>query len=128
MRRPGWRKERGTHAGASRSKPPVRESSAATLDFVLPLVVLSWVTVFMARKDVASRAEDLKPFSFGVQNRIGTCNVLNQIPAMNNVADIDAALRQLPRREIWEIARWLLEYIEENGQEADLAEVLSRNM
>ena len=30
MRRPGWRKERGTQQGARRSTPPVAEISAST--------------------------------------------------------------------------------------------------
>ena len=35
---------------------------------------------------------------------------------MNNVADIEAALQQLPRRDTWKIARWLLDYLEEHSE------------
>ena len=58
MRRPGWRNERGTHAGARRSRPPVRESSLRTLVAVLPLTVLSWLTVFIS-------VEQLERIQFG---------------------------------------------------------------
>jgi hypothetical protein len=34
---------------------------------------------------------------------------------MNGVVEIESALRQLPRQDKWEIARWLLEDLEENG-------------
>lgn len=42
---------------------------------------------------------------------------------MNEVADIEAALRQLPRRDTWEIARWLLDYLETNGEGDNMAEI-----
>ena len=31
---------------------------------------------------------------------------------MKNIAEIEAALRQLPRQDTWEIARWLLDHLE----------------
>ena len=34
---------------------------------------------------------------------------------MNDVVQIQAARRQLPPREKWQVARWLLEDLEENG-------------
>jgi hypothetical protein len=34
---------------------------------------------------------------------------------MNGVVEIESALRQLPRQDKWQIARWLLEDLEENG-------------
>src|SRR5436189_675321 len=56
MRRPGWRNERGTQVGLSLSNPPVRESSASTIDFVLVLTVFSWLVVLMLIKGVAKIA------------------------------------------------------------------------
>ena len=47
MRRPGWRKERGTQLGASRSRPRVRESSAWTMDLVLDLTIFRAVIMFI---------------------------------------------------------------------------------
>jgi hypothetical protein len=41
---------------------------------------------------------------------------------MNNVAEIEAALRQLPRQDTWEVARWLLDHLEQNGEENHRAE------
>ena len=40
---------------------------------------------------------------------------------MNVVLEIESVLRQLPRRDKWQIARWLLEDLEENvpGQTAE---------
>jgi hypothetical protein len=35
---------------------------------------------------------------------------------MNNIAEIEAALRQLPRRDTWKVARWLLDHLEQNGE------------
>lgn len=34
---------------------------------------------------------------------------------MNGVVEIESALCQLPRQDKWQIARWLLEDLEENG-------------
>jgi hypothetical protein len=34
---------------------------------------------------------------------------------MNNVLEIETALRQLPPQERWEIARWLLEDLQESN-------------
>ena len=34
---------------------------------------------------------------------------------MSNVLEIEAALRQLPMQDQWQIARWLLDELEENG-------------
>lgn len=34
---------------------------------------------------------------------------------MNGVAEIETALRQLSRQDKWQIARWLLEDLEEKG-------------
>lgn len=36
------------------------------------------------------------------------------IGCMNSVAEIEKALRQLPPEERWEIARWLLDDLQEN--------------
>ena len=36
---------------------------------------------------------------------------------MTDVLEIETALRQLPRSEKWQIARWLLEDLEEDGHE-----------
>lgn len=36
---------------------------------------------------------------------------------MNSVAEIESALRQLPRQDKWQIARWLLEDLEEYGHD-----------
>lgn len=36
---------------------------------------------------------------------------------MSGVLEIETALRQLPRPDKWQIARWLLEDLEENGRE-----------
>jgi hypothetical protein len=40
---------------------------------------------------------------------------------MNGVVEIESVLRQLPRQDKWQIARWLLEDLEENshGQAAE---------
>jgi len=39
---------------------------------------------------------------------------------MGKVLEIEAALRQLPAQEQWEVARWLLDELEErNGNEAN---------
>lgn len=35
---------------------------------------------------------------------------------MNGVAEIESALRQLTRQDKWQIARWLLDELDENGQ------------
>jgi hypothetical protein len=35
---------------------------------------------------------------------------------MNIVAEIESALRQLTRQDKWQIARWLLDELDENGQ------------
>jgi len=35
---------------------------------------------------------------------------------MNGLAEIELALRQLPRQDQWHIARWLLEELDESGQ------------
>lgn len=37
---------------------------------------------------------------------------------MSGVLEIESALRQLARQDKWQIARWLLEDLEENGQTA----------
>jgi hypothetical protein len=37
------------------------------------------------------------------------------LDCMNSVLEIEAALRQLPPQERWEIARWLLEDLQENN-------------
>lgn len=47
IRSPGCRNDRGTQLGASRSKPPVRLSSASTSERVWDLMSLSEVMVFM---------------------------------------------------------------------------------
>src|SRR5690348_6205496 len=51
MRSPGCRKERGTHAGARRRRPPVSASVPSTRLWTLDLIVLRSETVFgMVRK------------------------------------------------------------------------------
>src|ERR1039458_8488490 len=47
MRRPGWRKERGTQLGARRNRTPVACRAASTRDLTFLVTVLSEVMVFI---------------------------------------------------------------------------------
>jgi hypothetical protein len=46
---------------------------------------------------------------------------------MSTVLEIETALRQLPRQERWEIARWLLEDLQENALGEAQTEVSPKN-
>jgi hypothetical protein len=51
-------------------------------------------------------------FSKSFSRKVGCSAMFDQV---NSVSEIEMALRQLPPQERWEVARWLLEDLQENS-------------